>query len=1259
MLSLALLESTDFRYYRIDGAFIAYLDYEGVYHMHNEEAALAAGFPSRSQELDVYPGFVAPPKGYGEIAFYWWVGEPLTKERLIWQLEQLKDCHITGLQINYAHSDEGGDLWGLTYESDPPLFSEAWWELFAWFAAEAGKLGIAVSLSDYTLCAPGQGWYTDEIRAKRPDIAGSNLEHLNWMAEGLSVWIERQLPAGVISATALLEDENGGPPKRTLNLMPFINEEKLRWEKPEGNWHLSIVYAELKPRSIDPMHPDSGSMVIQHFFARFEERLAGISGAKLGFFFSDELDFGIRGRLWNDSFREAFILRKGYDIAEELSALFIEIGPRTAKIRLDYGDVMVALSEEHYFIPVFEWHQERGMIYGCDHGGRGKDITEFGDYFRTQRWNQGPGCDQPDFESDLIKNKVASSIAHLYERPRTWLEGFYGTGWGTTTADVTDAVFRNFVTGHNLLTLHGLYYTTFGGWWEWAPPCNHFRMPYWEHMKTLMQCTERLSYLLSQGVHACDVAIVYPVASMEAGLDGEASVRSAFEMGEHLYRRGIDFDFIDFQSLERAAMQDRKFHVAGEAYRVLILPSMRALRYSTLKMAQLFHEAGGIVIALDRLPEASDRIGASDVELDELVRSLFGWSASEAANQRWSRMQMSDAGGAAYTVHSFEEAEAAINDAFPRDFACLVKAEESPIPYIMHRRIGFRDVYAIYGGKRGTECFFRCHGAIELWNPWDGSVSRLPAERVTAEGTYIKLPLDSTEMQLIVFTDNKRVHKSVSGLTEQGELRPRAMLQSLHLDGAWAFELRPTMNNRFGDFRQPPEEGLIGAEARQFRFAYEFDNGSPSNEGLLNLDCDASSWEKVTYGYGSYMWQLGPLPVKACSDALESRLAQMTSAPRGQLVDTDGKAHEWAVYAYSTRYGIEGDPGHQGYHGLKGEITDHFIAIGRSRFDLTGTQYEIEEEGSITYLWTTFDANGRTGVRMRTGGILPEQIWLNGELIDGDSEQLKTKEGINTVLLRYELAGRGHVVFEHTDAPEDWSQPLPLAMSWHNHPAVLAYDAYPGASKPTAGWYRFSAPPGLEALQLATMHRHIRVWVNGREWSVDREPAQEGGLASFRASSIVKEDGVSLVAIRIAYDKPAYGGAALPEPIRLQCGAGFMQLGDWSEIDGLTCYSGGAVYRRELEWNRTAEAQQFAAILDLGAVSSTAEIHVNGQHARTIVQAPWTADIAPWLKEGLNELEVLVYNTLANHYVTIPTRYRGELTSGLLGPVRLDILGKA
>ena len=137
-------------------------------------------------------------------------------------------------------------------------------------------------------------------------------------------------------------------------------------------------------------------------------------------------------------------------------------------MRLDYYDVIVALEEENYFRKVCRWHEERGMTYGCDHGSRGYDVVEFGDYMRTQKYNQGPGCDQPGLASDIIKNKVAASIAHLHHRPRVWLEGFYGSGWGTTSTQLTDAIARNYVMGQNLLSLHGLYYSTHGGWWEWA-----------------------------------------------------------------------------------------------------------------------------------------------------------------------------------------------------------------------------------------------------------------------------------------------------------------------------------------------------------------------------------------------------------------------------------------------------------------------------------------------------------------------------------------------------------------------------------------------------------------------------------------------------------------------------------------------------------------------------------------------------------------------------------------------------------------------
>ncbi len=170
--------------------------------------ANAIGFPNRAPDFDVLPGFQNPPPGYGEVAFYWWLGDPLTKERLRWQLDQLALVDgVMGLQINYAHSDRGGMSYGLTYPSQPALFSPEWWDLVGWFIGEARERGMAVSLSDYTL-GVGQGWSVDTMLREHPDMRGSVLKADTKEVEGGKdfTW---ELPAGHLSLSAYrLDDQN-------------------------------------------------------------------------------------------------------------------------------------------------------------------------------------------------------------------------------------------------------------------------------------------------------------------------------------------------------------------------------------------------------------------------------------------------------------------------------------------------------------------------------------------------------------------------------------------------------------------------------------------------------------------------------------------------------------------------------------------------------------------------------------------------------------------------------------------------------------------------------------------------------------------------------------------------------------------------------------------------------------------------------------------------------------------------------------------
>ena len=262
-------------------------------------------------------------------------------------------------------------------------------------------------------------------------------------------------------------------------------------------------------------------LAIDRLYAPFERECPDDLGKTLNLFFQDELDFGCRMPFWSNHLMESFLALKGYDLHPLLPALWHDMGPITEKIRLDFADVVTRRMEECYFKPVFRWHEERGILFGHDNCGRGR-IAEgrahYGDYFRTMRWYSAPGCDDPKLDgARAFKGlKVNSSIAHLYRRPRVWVEAFHSSGWGTTPADVVAAINEDFAYGATVVNLHGLYYSTRGGWWEWAPPDFHFRQPYWEHGGALNDYFTRICWLLSQGVHRCDVAIIYPIAALDA-----------------------------------------------------------------------------------------------------------------------------------------------------------------------------------------------------------------------------------------------------------------------------------------------------------------------------------------------------------------------------------------------------------------------------------------------------------------------------------------------------------------------------------------------------------------------------------------------------------------------------------------------------------------------------------------------------------------------------------------------------------------------
>jgi len=1205
---------------------------------------LPPGFPDRSPKMDVLPGFINPPKGYGEVSFYWWLGDTLTHDRILWQLDQLKDKGITGLQINYCHTDKGGATYGLTYPSQPALFSDKWWELFQWFLKEARKRDMSVSLSDYTLGAAGQGWFVDEMLKENPGLHGTKLESRQFDISG-SQDFKTAVPENILTATAFQKVNGSLTSSTSINLLSMVKKSELTWRVPAGEWKIVVVYKNEVKTSFDPMNPLSGAKVAEKFYQRFEDHCPGESGKGLNFFFSEELQFGIRGFLLNNTFASEFKKRKGYDITSEINHLFVDLGPRSYKIRLDYNDVMVALSEDGFFKPVYEWHNSRGMLFGCDHGGRGKDVTEFGDYFRTQRWMSGPGCDQPGLGKDIVKAKVASSITHLYERPRTWLEGYYGSGWGTSSEELADATFTDFAMGHNLLSLHGLYYSTHGSWWEWAAPDNHWRQPYWENMGSFLKCTERLSYILSQGHHRCDVAMVYPVAPTEANLKGKASTETAFSIAKDLYPAGIDFDFIDFESLNRCEIKNKELNVSGEKYKVLILPSLSAVRYSTIEKALAFFRSGGIVLAVGSLPEASDRIGGDDQKLQGMIREMFGTTYSEKHDTTLIWSKKSASGGSGLFIHNPSEVKKVIADLIQNlDFKVLSGNSTSNI---LHRKLGERDLYFVYGVPKGTECYFRCSGKAELWNPWNGTVSSLKVTAVSKEGTTIRLPLENNEPQLIVFSQgNPEIEKSIATTAQETDM--------LLIDNNWEFELKPTLDNKYGDYRLPAFNSKLGVEVWKMKFKEETSPNSEWQKPGLN----DSTWADVSVSYGPQFWKLGPLPSSIDSVVNEAKLSQLEKINPSEPVEINGKKYFWQPYEFSWRWGLKDDAGHQGYHGLKGVVNNDLISFGwidKSKKHMPVYKLNPEVEGSVYYLWSAVSSPGLMEARIQKGGVIPSNVYVNNTKLTVNQQVVELHAGNNPVLLKYNNIGRGYYLFEDSHAQIGWKQSAQLATNWYLNPSVLPFDFNP-QMKESFGWYRFMAPPGTRTMFVQTISKPT-IWLSGTEI-----PCQSGTLQAGRFSNptlpvwkIVFPDTVmsaSGIVLKIAQKPGFYGGAAIPEPVIFECSKGKITLGDLAENESLKTYSGGMWYRKNVNVTQK-QADSKSITIDLGKLVASAEVFINGKSVGTKLTSPWKFDLTGKLKPGENRIEILVYNTMGNHYLTTPSMYVGRINSGLIGPVRI------
>ncbi len=1068
-----------------------------------------------------------------------------------------------------------------------------------------------------------------------------------------------------------------------------------QWLGPSG---------EVTSRGFDYLSAEACGVLIDEVHGEFERRVGKWFGSVIAGSFQDELP---SVPTWSSGFAAEFASRRGYSVDPRLLW-----GDGDPDVLLDYHRTRAELAEEAFFRPLSEWHGKHGLLHGCDQqdparaGSPVEGVQLYADYVRTHRWFSAPGSDH---HGDA---RLHSSLAHLYQRPRTWIEAFHSTGWGGTLEETYDWLLPWLRAGANLYNPHAVYYSTKAGWWEWAPPATDWRQPYWRHHKVFADAVTRLCAALSLGRHACDVAVLFPTDTVQSGtsLDAvspdAARAQSVYRalVGDmawfhtvpgELDRLGLDADVIDDDSLQRATISGGRLSVASESYRALVLPACTVLSAATCDRLEEFAAAGGLLVAVGALPREL-RLR----RLFEQGRARFVTTAADLGDVLvFNRRVSSDAPVLVREVG--DTTVVFVTAAFPRASEVSVGAPDS-----RGVDLGWLDARYTFSPSRYAESVRIAVRDVPphpvLVDPFTGSSRSLPAV-VGSAGVEVVVPFDAGPAALVCFVaDPPAATATAASATAASRMPTRRLLAGL--GDEWSCELVPTLDNTWGDLARGPV-----ATVERWEVEHRLD--------------DAPDWGLAHATYGPH------------------------------AVHRRGEDGPWLECEYSTSRGIRKDPVHRDTLGPKGHVPEEFLdlgdvaagepmtvrtrltvpvagflvigapaactvlvdgarlpmddggylAVSRDRLPAGSVDLEIRlvpdepvrlrahvsvlrdgedarrpewlaVDGPSTLSTTVAEPSGST---LQVVSMAPCLVLVNGAEVGRQGGFDPYAEAEIPRVRRYDVSGLlasgANTVSLVTTGPvltdglvvtgPGWTAdgaPARVRRRQHGDPAALHLWRRPHPL-PGADWIDTyeTALPAVLAVPDA---------VARDEWfGTDLPPGARSLEVSVHGRAMVFVDGMPRVAgtgslsvdlpagarrveVRVRTSPGFASGAALAGPIRFECGPGRIWLGDW-ESYGLAGYSGGVRYTTTVEVGQVTQA-----VLDLGQVRGTAEVTVNGVPAGVRVCSPYTFDVTDALVAGDNEISVLVLGTLAPYLDAVsPTHFvfPGQRVTGLFGPVRL------
>jgi hypothetical protein len=1219
----------------------------------------AAQTPAAADLL--YEGFLDPPHDFSLMPFWFWNGKmeaPVIQQ----EIRDMAAQHVYGA---FLHGRDG---------LQTPYLSEEWFNAIQAGLEQSKKSGFEFNFVDEYDWPSGEarniwmaGNHQSEVLAQRPDLRMKTLAYETKIVEGPQLVDLSSDPdsQAVVAARWLGENQIDAT---TLTLLNSTTKDgHIQWSAPAGKW--VIVQFSLKPAMgfdggfVDLMNPDATNLFFKLVYGQYHRRFASYFGNTIHYSFSDhEGDYGYR-IAWTPQLFAAFQQRAGYDLRKMLPLLIYNGGDLTTKVRTDYLSTVTDLYGKSFWQGITSSAETLG-IHRTGHVW--EESLQWaaaleGNLFTVERGLNPVGVDSlVDFGRQPLNFKVAQSVAD-FEGRRFACEnqGVQGTDSYLDLEGMRKATNGIATWGVNLFIPHAFDYDPSRA--NYPPDWLH--QPFWSYFHAYADYTRRLSYMNADSHHVVNVLLYYPITSMWADtqplFSGEADYQQIGQPSSwknqtilinDYYTRIIlglsnhhwDYNIADDQYLQNAHVEGNELVISSQRFRAIVLPPISTLSRATLKKLMEFHQAGGIILGIRLLPTDSPEAGGNDPEIKAGIISIFGKDITD--QQATPDVSLDAHQGQSFYIRDSVDALIATLDAqVPKDVRVL--SGPSQHLFFEHRRKLQLDYYWVVndtGRDRINTVHFAATGIPEKWKaltgateplfytnnssgtdvrlglaPWDGfyvvfhpltgpaqdvildATNADQLDHVTRQGDKLSVHMAAPARASATYVEVSSSNKVYSGTIPGNSLHP------LTLDGAWQFRPKP-------DRISVPYAKVSDASLQ-----------AGNQSGWAAASFDDTDWPDMWLNEEQNtvrLWQLiGPFPnndnngfAKAYPPEQEFDLHKTYDGLNGPVAWEDYDANEphlaladWGIWMKT-----EG-----------GSSSDSSYIVNFNPEQLTDSVNWITSYAH-TYLYSPTDKHAQFIVAADNWA----SVWLNHqqvfsqlrtpfwyELNDNWADRIPVDlhKGWNEVLVKIGKArgtASGFYGFTFRVA-DDHGTTLSTVIASTSIATHQALDPTNNQWR----WYRIAVPPGCVAIVPPTFRGPYRIMLNGQTLST-------AGVTPIDIRARLHGERNTLVLVAPKTDP-------LVAPVQFVTGPTPFSLQSWTQT-GLANFSGTASYTKSFVLPSNLRGQRL--FLDLGRVSSVADVFVNDQHAGTLVWSPYRLDVTQLLKPGKNQIRIVVTNTEAN-----------------------------